>query len=340
MNTPIPYFQSTNQWRNSVLGYTNKLSDEQNQWIDAIKQNFKTNLNYFSITKNLDMSKIYDVWIYDGNREDKILGNKQFLSYPYDTLQFNIGDYIGFQYGDEYENWLITSLDKTQLYNVTGKIDRCVADLKWIDNAGKVQSYPCVVKEATRVAPDFNKLIITQQGYVTVIVQENADTDLLKINNRFLFGVPNNFTAFRIDLINNFTKTRSISLNMRVDTLASEDDLVNGIASNNNKITPVPPVSGKSNMISPSVNTIYQGSDNEQTFTVYAWSNSIQQTDTFTVAISGVPTSYYILTVVNGNTFKILNNHGIYMDAKLHIVCTNTVDNTIVTMDVLLGGDF
>ena len=217
MNTPIPYSQSTNQWRNSVLGYTNKLSDEKNQWINAIKQDFKTNLNYVSVTKNLDLTKTYDTWIYDGNREDKILGNKQFLSWPYDTLQFDIGDYIGFQYGDNYENWLITSIDKSRSWNVTGKIDRCVADLKWVDKDGKVQSYPCVVKEATRVTPDFSKLVITQQGYVTVIVQENTDTDLLKINNRFLFGVTNNYTAFRVDLINNFTKTRSISLNMRVD---------------------------------------------------------------------------------------------------------------------------
>lgn len=340
MNYPIPYSQNTNEWRNYVLGYTNNLSDEKQQWIDAIKQDFKTNLSYFPVTKNLDMSKTYDAWIYDGNREDKILGNKQFLSYPYDTLQFDIGDYVGFQYGDNYENWLITSIDKSRLWNVTGKIDRCVADLKWVDKDGKVQSYPCVVKEATRVTPDFNKLVITQQGYISVIVQENVDTDLLKINNRFLFGIPNNYTAFRVDLINNFTKTRSITLNMRVDTIAAEDDLVNGIASNNNKITPVPPVSGKQDLITPNVNTIYQGTDNIQTFNVYAYSNSVKQTDIFTVAISGVPSSYYNLTVVDGNTFSIVNNYGMYMDSKLHILCTDTVDNSTVSMDVVLGGDF
>lgn len=356
MNTPIPFNPSTNQWRNYVLGYTNQLTDEKSTWIESVKKDFKTSLNYFPVNKNLDTSKFYDCWIYDGNRDQKLLGNKEFVSYPYDTVIFDIGDYIGFTYGDEYENWLITSIDKTQLYNVSGKLERCVADLKWVDNNGKLQSYPCALKDmVTRGTPDFSKSIIIPQGYITVTVQQNDDTNLITKNMRFLFGVTNNYTPFRIVTVNNFSKTKSITFEMRVDSIAPEDDIVNGIAKNTYNIAPSPTPSGKSYILSPTsvvsqdssnnklyYGTVNQGTDNEQTFAINAYNNGIVQSDTFTIAVSSqntVPNSNYTLTVVDGNTFKILNNQE-YMDSKLIITCTDNIDNTVIELDVLLGGEF
>jgi hypothetical protein len=346
---------SSNQNRNRILGYTNQLSDEKNQLIYKIKENFKNNLDYFPVTKDFDTSTTYDALIFDGNRDQKVLGFKQFVSFPYDTLQFDIGNYVSFQYGDEYENWLITSLDKAQLWNVNGDIERCVSILKWIDDNGDLQSYPCVIKDTSGriMMPDFNGLLVTQNGYIKIAIQENADTDLIKNNDRFLFGIPNNYTAFKVDLANNYTKTKSLTFDLYITQLSPNDDIINGIAWNDvtgNKPQPVPSPTGKSYILTSDGNitqdkdnpnlyttTILQGSNHTHTFHIDTYNNNVQQTDIFTVTSSGVPTSNYSLNIIDGNTFTITNNQK-YTDNKLKVICTDTSDNTTVELDVLLGG--
>ena len=119
MREPLPINYTCNQKRNQTLGVTNTLKSEEDQWVEAIKENFLTGLDYTKVYKNLDMTQTYDTWVFNGNKDEKNLGSyKKFLSYPYTQLQFDIGDYVSFTYGGSIHNWLITSLDK-KLIKVT-----------------------------------------------------------------------------------------------------------------------------------------------------------------------------------------------------------------------------
>lgn len=355
MNYPHSHSWSTNQWRNYVLGYTNTLTDEQNALTDQIKDSFRTQLDYFPVTKNLDTTVTYDALIYDGTKDTNIYGSKYFTSYPYDTVQFDIGDYVSFQYGNEYENWLITTLDVTQKYAVTGKIDRCTANLRWTDESGNTKSWPCVVEDyANHVMPEFNRIMIAQRGYMRIIVQQNDDTNTIKLNDRFLFGVSNNYTAFKVSLVSNFTKTKSIMFDMYVDTLSPNDDTVNGIASNDRDgITPAPtpPTTGTAYVISSTDtdlsttdNVVYncqvkQGTDNKCVFNVYTYINNVKQSDTFSIVASNVPSENYMLVINSGNAFTVTNNQ-MYNDAMLIITCTDDTNGTVAILNILLGGEF
>ncbi|WP_459586059.1 hypothetical protein, partial [Enterobacter asburiae] len=67
----------------------------------------------------------------EGNSDDKTLGYKKMLSYPYQTLQFGIGDYIHFKYlhirdvPQKWTTWLLISLDTLRLFNVNGRMVPC-----------------------------------------------------------------------------------------------------------------------------------------------------------------------------------------------------------------------
>lgn len=320
----LSYFQKINN-----LYKTSNLNDGEIYNVkQQINDGFTDTIDYHFVEKS-DGTKQGLIIVHEKDKHKKSIKSR-----PDETIDY------GCYYKWNNVNWLVINVDSDNQLYVSAEMQECNNYLKWIDKDGKTQSYPCISEEITKVSPNYNKLVITQQGDIVVTVQQNADTNLLTINTRFLFGIQNNYSAFRIDFVDNFTESGLLVLYMRVDTLAAEDDLVNGIASNNNKITPIPPVSGKQDLITPNVNTIYQGTDNIQTFNVYAYSNSVKQTDTFTVAISGVASSYYTLKVIDGNTFSIVNNYGMYMDTKLHILCTDKVDNSTAIMDVVLGGDF
>ena len=203
MILPIPNNQSCVSKIEKILWNSGTLESEEEQLVDGIKQNFFRNLDYTIVHKNLDYTKDYDAWIFQGNKDDKILGSfKEFLSYPYATHQFDIGDYVSFDYGGDIHDWLITSLDKKLYYDVKGRIERCNITLKWQDIEGVIYSYPAVAKEKlTGNKFDFSSDININQGKLTINVRYNENTRLISINKRFLFGDP--YQAFKvISLVN------------------------------------------------------------------------------------------------------------------------------------------
>ena len=116
---------------------------------ELTKGTFYSNPDYNKIYKNFNYEKSYDAWIYEGNERDKIVGYKIFQSYPYDIVEFNIGDYIHWNFNHvELSTWLLTSLDTQYLYNVTGRMLLCNNSLRWKNNDGNLNCYPCVIKDA------------------------------------------------------------------------------------------------------------------------------------------------------------------------------------------------
>lgn len=212
---------------------TNIRSQKIQNTIDFIKSSFFDVPEYNKVNKNFNNDNYYDVWIYDGNKDDKILGSyKDFISYPYDTIQFDIGDYLHFNYGGDIHNWLITSLDKTLYYRVKGRIERCNFHLKWKDKDGVVRDYPAVAKEQIKSPNfDFNNSIIVNKGQLPIEVQYNEFTRLIEINQRFLMGDP--YQAWKCTGIVNYTDTNTLGLTFMIDNIAPDDDKVNGIANIN-----------------------------------------------------------------------------------------------------------
>ena len=193
-----------------------------------IKDNFKQQPNYHQVYKNLDNSTMYDVLITNGSVKDKSVGYKMLISYPYDTFVFDSGDYVNFTYGGVDTTWLLTSIDKTYLYDTKGRIERCNNDLKWIDQFGNIQSYKCVILDALKEdRVKDNKTIMISDGYIMVEVQENNDTKLIRDNKRFIF----NGNAYKVRSVINFVDTNTMTFVMVTDTINNEtDDLVNNIA--------------------------------------------------------------------------------------------------------------
>ena len=315
-----------------LVGASGTLAQEEKDLIAKIKDGFERNLSYNEVYRNSDVINTYKCWIYEGNQKEKAVGFKYLHSYPYDSIQFNSGDYIKWQYGGIQSTWLMVSIDKQHLYSIIGRIKRCNNELKWYVGVNDLRTAQCVIEdkfEDTSFMTD--RSFTLQDGDIYITIPQNADTDTIKVNQRFLFeGQP-----FKVMGVKNFINDNTIFLTLYKDQLKPEDDLANNIADaalyNN------PGGSGTYTEIAPNITTILQ--TQEQTYTVYKYVGTTQQVDTFTITASGIPSQYYTLTIVDGNTFKVKNNQR-YAGGNLTVTCTNNITSAVTTIDIILGGLF
>lgn len=230
MRLPIPFNPSCNQQKDALLGVTNTKKQEEDQWVEKIKETFKTGLDYTVVHKNLNYVVNYDAWVMQGNKSDKVLGSfKEFLSYPYSTRKFDVGDYISFNYGGDIHDWLLTSLDKQLYYDIKGRIERCNINLNWQDDFGEIHSYPAVAKESlTLDMPMFDSTININKGKLSIVIQYNEFTKFITINKRFLIGDP--YQAVKVVALVNYTDTNTLGLDVIIDNKAPNDNDTLGIA--------------------------------------------------------------------------------------------------------------
>jgi len=96
--------------------------------------------------------------------------------------------------------WLCTFTDniKSVLTNII--VRRCNEQLRWIDENGAIQSeYCCVDYELTGVRDLVRQDDpILPQGYISIYSQLNERTELIRPNQRFLFGRPKNRVCWRV----------------------------------------------------------------------------------------------------------------------------------------------
>jgi len=116
-------------------------------------------------------------------------------------------------------------------------MEKCNNTLKWNDENGVTQSYPCVMEDIiSGEGIRENKTISTFIGDIRVKVQLNADTNKLIENNRFLFDNSNPFsedqvTAYKLTNIKNFVEGGILELYMSIDQKnEATDDFTNKIA--------------------------------------------------------------------------------------------------------------
>jgi hypothetical protein len=195
LNTPTIYSYNTNKSHNDILGYNPNLSDEKAQWIQAIRDSFKTNLDYKVVTKNLNTAITYDTWIYKSSnsvtqRPNTYLDDRAFLSYAYDTVQFELGDYLNFNLEDNTNSdWIITEINKLQLYDIGGKIERCNTTLSFQIKDGTVVTYPCITDSNNGSLQYLNNGMLTVINSSAVLkLQYNQNTVLLCSGQRIMFS--------------------------------------------------------------------------------------------------------------------------------------------------------
>jgi hypothetical protein len=241
MNLPVKINYNTNQIQNNILGSV----DNKTQWTDSIKDSFYSNLDYRQIIKNANNTNKYDVLIYSGSgesaRSTNSIETKMFLSYPYDTVKFDLGDYINFDLSDGVNsNWIITEINKLQLYDINGKIERCNNTLSFQLENGSIVTYPCIL--------DFNNgsLQYLDKGLLTIInsdailkIQYNENTKQLTSGNRIMLS---NGEVYKIEDINtkyiyNVQYGFIIFYLERNVVNTTSDDLINKVADRTELVT-------------------------------------------------------------------------------------------------------
>lgn len=312
----------------------NESENSQNEAITELaKDNFLSSTDYREVYKNFNYKDKYDACIYEGNDEDKIVGYKYFQSYPYDIPKFKIGDYIHWNYNHkELSTWILTSLDTQYLYNVKGRMLQCNNSLRWKDNNGEINCYPCVIKDALTYT-NFkwgNKGVIESGGDIVVIVQRNQYTSEIKVNDRFLF----NEVGFKVKQFFDELNPNYVELYMMKVPELSEDNLKDNIAINEN---PNPQVDLDGIVLLPEIKEIML--DNIVEFNVYNYTNKTKQDDTFTINVNGIPQKYFDLNIIDGNNFTIKNLKQ-YQINPLTIECIDDITGNKINKQIWLGGSW
>ncbi len=317
---------------NNLL-HSQDTTEANDQITELTKSNFNNSTDYRVVYKNFNYNKSYDTWIYEGNDEDKIVGYKYLQSYPYDMPQFRIGDYVHWNFNHrELSTWLITSLDTQYLYNVKGKILECNNSLKWTDENGELNCYPCVIKDAMTYT-NFkwgNKGVVQPSGDIVVMVQKNEYTSKIQINDRFLF----NNIGFRVKEFFNILNPNYMEIYMMKTPELEGDDFEDNIAINKQ---PEAIIDLDGIVVSPNVEEVMLGKTVE--FDVYNYINGIKQNDTFTIKVSGIPQQYFNFVSINKNKFSIENIKQ-YQINPLKIECIDDITGNKIIKNIWLGGNW
>lgn len=317
---------------NNLL-HSQDTTEANDQITELTKNNFNNSTDYRVVYKNFNYNKSYDTWIYEGNDEDKIVGYKYLQSYPYDMPQFRIGDYVHWNFNHrELSTWLITSLDTQYLYNVKGKILECNNSLKWTDENGELNCYPCVIKDAMTYT-NFkwgNKGVVQPGGDIVVMVQKNEYTSKIQINDRFLF----NNIGFRVKEFFNILNPNYMEIYMMKTPELEGDDFEDNVAINKQPETIID-LNGI--VVSPNVEEVMLGKTVE--FDVYNYINGIKQNDTFIIKVSGIPQQYFNFVSINKNKFSIENIKQ-YQINPLKIECIDDITGNKIIKNIWLGGNW
>nr|DAJ55865.1 MAG TPA: head closure knob [Caudoviricetes sp.] len=317
---------------NSLL-HSEETTESNSQLTQLTKDNFMNSTDHRVVYKNFDYNTAYDAWIYEGNDKDKIVGYKYLQSYPYDTPKFKIGDYIHWNFNHkELSTWILTSLDTEYLYNVKGRMLQCNNSLRWTDDKGEINCYPCVIEDALTYT-NFkwgNKGVVESGGDIVVIVQRNKYTSEIKVNDRFLFDN----VGFRVKQFFNELNPNYLELYMMKAPELEDDDFKNNIAINNQ---PKEDTALNDIVLLPNVKEIMLGEKKE--FNIYNYVNGEKQDDTFTIKVKGVPQKYFNFVLIDGNNFTIENLKQ-YQINPLEIECIDDITGNKINKKIWLGGNW
>ena len=222
------------------------------EYIDLFQENlydqFYNSSDWFTITEETSLaSGIYqnvDVRInslIDPTTGDNIEDDFKKLLFGEIGHSVDLGKYYYF----ENNYWVTINVDKIKTLSQTAVVRRCNNMLRWLDETtGALYQIPCALGYPIKENRDYStagSAIVVPSGMIDCFVQNNTKVQKIKPNQRFLFGNPNMWTAYRVEGggINNFNNQQTIDntsagltrFSLSVDFANSTtDDFTNGIA--------------------------------------------------------------------------------------------------------------
>lgn len=150
---------------------------------------------------------------------------------------------VGSLYYFDSNYWVGVFTDNTKSLVNNIIVRRCNEQLRWIGDDGVSYSEFCVVDYSLTGVRDLVRQddVVLNQGYVDVYAQLNERTELIKPNQRFLFGRPKQRVCWRIygnGIMNSQNQETLSDMTARIITMTmggyyyneQTDDLINGIA--------------------------------------------------------------------------------------------------------------
>ncbi len=231
----------------SALLYPTPKQTFVDDFIQNVDENFYTSSDWWTIqeetTRGLGVcDKSIDVRI--NHLVDPSVGVN--LDDDFKKLLFNgvktvtVGSYWFF----DNNYWITINTGNIKSLSSTCSIRRCNNMLRWLASDGSIYSYPCSIGYKITGAKDLrsrSEALPLIQGQVVVLVQHNSISSTIQPNQRFLFGNPGNWAAYRVSGggIKNYenlqTATNTSYGILELDMEASfedtqNDDITNGIA--------------------------------------------------------------------------------------------------------------
>ncbi len=151
--------------------------------------------------------------------------------------------HIGYFYVFDSNYWVVTNTEKDKTLTPTATVKRCNNTLRWQTSDGALYSVPCSIDYGIRENRDYStagSAVVNPSGLITVTTQMNDKTNQIDSSQRFLFGNSSNWTGYKvvgggIENHNNLQTSDNdssgvLKLTMSVDSVATTDDLTNGVA--------------------------------------------------------------------------------------------------------------
>lgn len=126
-----------------------------------------------------------------------ILGD-DYKTFVFDS-EFPVEPYYGMKFRWKGSYWLVINTNKYASIVTTAEVRRCNNVLRFFDDKGQKVYEPCIVDYTLRFANNEDTMtIVVGNGEQKVWCQRNERTTLIKPNERFLFGTPEQRVAFRL----------------------------------------------------------------------------------------------------------------------------------------------
>ena len=206
---------------------------------------------------------------------------------------------LGKLYIFDSNTWLTINTELVKNLTGTCTVRRCNNTMRWIDEAtGIFYQEPCCIEYLVKEPRDYltsGSPFATPGGFLHIEMQLNERTNLIRENQRFLFGNPGHWTCYKVigtglgDFKNQVTYDNNSAQILSVDLIANFvndelDDITNGIADVNTNLYTI--TLNKSTVAGIPTNTIqliptitYNGKTVSRTVT-WATSNALKATVT------------------------------------------------------------
>lgn len=207
-------------------------------------------------------------------------------------------NYLGKYYLIDGQYWLTVNTN-TVVNTVKDSIIRyCNQTLKWIDKNGILHEWACVLDDNKITYTNFDtgeRDVYQVAGDLVMLVQQNEETKLIPINQRFVFDGK----TYQVTQINPHVSPTYLMIYLNATQEQEGDDTINDVA-NASIIAPL----DDGLRILPQIYKVSQS--DTQVYSVYRYVNGEPTDATFAITAT-YDSARAIFTVIDGNHFSVTN---------------------------------